>query len=138
MEGPPSRSEHERQQLLISIEMGAESDPQELEELSRRLRVELLRLDVESVTPSPASPAPEGSKAGDAVSWSTVVLTLAASGGVLATVIGSLRDWLLRQPAPAVIEVSIGSDSIKLEGSSTEERQRLVEAFLARHDRQRR
>jgi hypothetical protein len=52
-------------------------------------------------------------------------------------VIGTLRDWLLRQPAPAVIEVSMGGDSIKLEGNATEEeRRRLVEAFIARHDRE--
>jgi hypothetical protein len=90
---------------------------------------------VESVSPMPGPPAPEGAKVGDPASWSTLLLTLAASGGVLTTVIGTLRDWLLRQPAPAVIEVSMGGDSIKLEGSSTkEERQRLVEAFIARHE----
>jgi Effector Associated Constant Component 1 len=123
-------------QLLISIDVPSESDAREVEELTRRLRSELLRLDVESVSPLPGPPAPEGAKAGDAVAWSTLVLTLAASGGVVTTVISALRDWLVRQPAPAVIEVSIGGDSIRLEGSSTKERQRLIEAFLARHDRE--
>jgi hypothetical protein len=97
----------------------------------------LLRLDVESLRPVPGPPAPEAAKAGDPASWSTLLLTLAASGGVVTTVIGTLRDWLLRQPAPAVIEVSVGGDSIKLEGNATEEeRRRLVEAFIARHDRE--
>jgi hypothetical protein len=135
MDAHASHSDDESRQLLVSIETGSESDPEEIEELSRRLRADLLRLDVESVTPIPGPSAPKGAKAGDPVSWSTLMLTLGASGGLLTAVIGMLRDWLLRQPASAVIEVSIGGDSIKLERGSTEERQRLVEAFLDRHGR---
>jgi hypothetical protein len=123
--------------LLVSIDAGPESDPEEVAELSRRLRVELLRLEVESVTPVPGPPPPAGAKAGDPVSWSTLLLTLAASGGVLTTVIGALRDWLLRQPTSPTIEVSIGGDSIKLESSSIEERQQIIDTFIARHDPQR-
>jgi hypothetical protein len=124
------QGEDESRQLLISLYSGPGSESEEIEELSRRLRAELLRLDVASLRPVPGPPAPEGAKAGDPASWSTLLLTLAASGGVVTTVIGTLRDWLLRQPAPAVIEVSVGGDSIKLEGNATEEeRRRLVEAY---------
>ena len=87
MEGRPDYREHERRKLPVSMDMVPEPDPLEVEALSRRLRTELLRLDVESVIRLPGPPAPERAKAGDPVSWS-------------------------------------------------DERQRLIDAFVAQHDRQ--
>jgi len=134
MEARGGQRHDEPRQLLISIQASPGADRQEVERLSSRLRMELLQLDVESVTRSSGPEAPQGSKAGDPYSWSTLVLTLTASGGVLTTVIGALRDWLLRQPTPQAIEVSLGGDTIRLEGSTTRERRQLIEAFVARHD----
>ena len=65
--------------------------------------------------------------------WSTLALTFAASGGVLTTIINALRDWMVRQPTLPSIKVSIGDDSIELDGVSAGERQQLIRAFIARH-----
>jgi hypothetical protein len=133
VDAPRSHGGGDHREVLVSIDAGPQSVPEEVEELSRHLRAELLRLDVESITPTPGPPSPRGAKADDPVSWSALALTLAASGGVLTTVIGALRDWLLRQSTRVAIEVSIGGDSIKLDGSSTQERQQLIDAFIRRH-----
>lgn len=129
----PSNHHEGEYQVLVSIDAGQDSVPDEVEELSRRLRAELLQLDVESIAAVPGPPAPTGAKAGDPLSWSTLALTLVSSGGVLTTLIGTLRDWLVRQSTPVGIEISIGGDSIKLEKSSTEERRQLIDMFIERH-----
>jgi Effector Associated Constant Component 1 len=133
MKTPSNSPGQLRQQLLISVTGGPHVDDAELERLSRRLRAELLQLDVEAVAPIEEAASAEGTKSGGMQTWSTLALTFAASGGVLTTIINALRDWIVRQPALPSIKVSIGGDSIELDGVSAEERQQLIQAFIARH-----
>jgi hypothetical protein len=133
MKTPSNGPRQRRQQLLISVIGDPHVDDAELERLSRWLRAELLELEVESVAPIEEAVIEERTKSGDMQTWSTLALTFAASGGVLTTIINALRDWIVRQPTLPSIKVSIGGDSIELEGVSAEERQELIRAFIARH-----
>lgn len=119
-------------QVIVEVD-STDSDEDERFELAQRLRAELLELDVAGVELASGGPAPAGSKA-DAVTLSTILLTLGASGGVFTTVVGAVRDWLLRQPDPGVVvDVTIDGDSFRIEGASTDERQRLLDVFVERH-----
>src|SRR4051812_31078212 len=80
-------------QVLLALEGEPGADPEEIERLSRQLRAELLELDVDRVAAVPAGPSPPGAK-GDAVSVAQWLLTLSATGGVFATVVATVRDWL--------------------------------------------
>ena len=86
------------------------------------------------VRPSAAGPVPGGAKSGTAIAVGELVVTLSASGGVIVTLIGVLRDWLNRHPAGQRISVTIGKDNVQLERSTPAERERLIEAFIRAHD----
>jgi hypothetical protein len=120
-------------QLTLDVRLLQDHDEAALGELSRALCEELGELDVDTAGFAAGGPAPAGSKA-DAVTLTTVLLTFTASGGVLTTVVGAVRDWLLRQRQPGVVvDVRIGGDEIRIEGAASGERQRLLETFVARH-----
>jgi hypothetical protein len=118
--------------VALDLLTGDELDDEDVMELAQNLRSELLDLNLDAVEFA-STDAPVGSKA-DVATLSTLLLTLAASGGVLTSVIGTLRDWLLRQPTPITVEVSIGSDTFRVEGATSSEREQLLAAFVAKHD----
>ncbi|MCK4788601.1 MAG: hypothetical protein KAV87_32970 [Desulfobacteraceae bacterium] len=109
-----------------------ESDGEHLSQLTTLLRDELEQLDIEKITvPSHAS-QPEGAKSGDVFSWGLLLLTLAASGGVLTTLITALKSWVLRQNE-CNIKIELDGDVLEIKGVDSEEQQRIIERWLARH-----
>ena len=118
-------------QLVLNIDPGSDADAEELAELTRQLREDLLQLDVEAVDLVSGGKAPAGTKAVDPVTAGTLLLTLAASGGVLTTLINALQSWLTRHERRGVT-LEIGGDKLEVTGISSEEQQRLIEAWLSR------
>jgi Effector Associated Constant Component 1 len=57
---------------------------------------------------------------------------LAASGGVLTTLISTVQSWLTRSERCSVT-MQIGGDKLMLTGASSEEQERLARAFIRRH-----
>jgi hypothetical protein len=116
--------------LVLEPEPGA--DAEEADRLSRQLRGELRALDVDDVRSVPAGPAPAGAK-GDAASVMEWLVTLSAGGGVFATVVATLKEWLGRRGQAHRITVTIDEDTIELASASDAERTALIEAFVRRH-----
>jgi hypothetical protein len=120
----------------IRVHLGLDADPEadaeESERAARQLREELLELDVETVEFAKGGETPEGAKAGAAPDLSTILLTLAASGGVLTTIIGVLQSWLTRHERRSVT-LEIDGDKIEITGISSEEQKRLIDAWMHRH-----
>jgi hypothetical protein len=114
-------------QLRVEVQGLPDSDDQERAELASRLRDELLEHGVEEVA-HPEVDAPEGAK-GSALEWAQLVVGLA---GALGPLLAALRGWLGRNPE-AAITLEIDGDTITLDRASPADRERLVEAFLARH-----
>jgi hypothetical protein len=114
-------------ELHVQVKGLPDSDDEERAELAGRLRDELLLQGVEEVE-HPETQAPEGAK-GAAIEWAQVVVGLAGSFGPL---VAALRGWIGRNP-DAAITLEIDGDKITLDKASPDDRQRLVEAFLARH-----
>lgn len=119
-------------QLTLNIDAGPGADAEELEELTRRLREELMELDVEAVDLVRVGETPKRAKAGDPVAWGTLLVTLAASGGVLTTLINTLHAWLTRHERRSVT-LEIDGDRLEVTGISSEEQQRLINAWVSRH-----
>ncbi len=119
-------------QATLTLNPGREADGEELERLTRQLRSELLELDVEAVEIPRGGKAPRKAKAGDAITWGSLLLTLAASGGVLTTLIQVLQSWLTRHEQRS-LTLEIDGDRLEITGVSSKEQRRLVEAWLHRH-----
>ena len=111
-----------------------DADEADVEYTTRQLREEILNLkEVESATFYATGEAPTGAKAGDVITWGTLLVTLAASGGVLTTLIGTLNAWLSRDEK-RTLKVTMGGDTLELTGGPAEERQRVIHAWLEKHD----
>jgi len=132
MSGLQSRSKM-KVDLIIDLNLGPDQDLRELERASVNLRSELRRLEgVEAVQPLSLGKAPVGSKVADPVSAGSILMTLAASGGVLTSLIGVLKDWLGRREGRKV-SLQIGQDKLEITGFPTEAQKELIETFLRKH-----
>ena len=118
--------------LLLNIDIDPEADVEELEQLTLQLREELTELDVQAIDLLRTNEAPEGTKAGDPVTWGTLVITLAAAGGVLTTLINTIQAWISRDERRSVT-LEIGEDKLVVTGVSGEEQQKLINTWLRHH-----
>jgi hypothetical protein len=121
-------------QLTLNVCTRPEDDAEKLAELSRQLRTELMELDVESVELVRTGKIPAGAKAGEPITWGVLLVTLAASGGVLTTLINVLQSWLTRHEQRSV-SLEIDGDKLEVKGMSSQEQQRLIDDWLGRHRR---
>ncbi len=112
-----------------------EDDLEIADRLARRLRAEVADLDIESVALADGA-VPEFAKGADAVTIGVLIVALSASGGVFTALIDTMRDWLNRQSARHKISVTIDGDTIELERAAPEQKQALIEAYIARHVKQ--
>ena len=104
-----------------------DSDDEERADLAWRLREELRDHGVDDVSHPELRPPP-GAKGG-ALEWAQLVISL---GGVLPSFVMAVQGWLGRHPT-AAITLEIDGDKLVLDEATADERQRLVETFLARH-----
>jgi hypothetical protein len=120
-----------RVRVVVAGEPDADTD--EIAQLVDWLRAEMVEHDFDPV-PDPAVASPTGAKAGDPAAVSSVLIALAASGGVLTSLIGLLQGWLQRGRACSVV-VEIDGDRLELVDPTPQERRLLTEAWLSRHER---
>ncbi len=117
--------------VLVSVEAGPGADDADTAELATRLREELVAHDFDPVvSPSAAPPGAKGVGSGEIGS---LLVVLAASGGVLTTLLGTLQAWLLRQSGSQVV-VELDGDRLELTGATDDERRRALDVWLARHE----
>ncbi|MFI9204311.1 hypothetical protein [Streptomyces sp. NPDC053048] len=114
--------------MMVQVQPDPDGDAEELAELTGWLHTELLELDVEAVE-AVSGTAPEHSKGlGALLGWLAVqVRTMEA----LHTVVGALRNWARRNDR--TVEVSIDGDTLKITGATSEQQERVIGAWLARH-----
>jgi hypothetical protein len=99
----------------VSVQADAAADDAETAELRYHVRSMLAEHEFD-VTDQPTRAAvPPGAKAGDPAAISSLVVVLAASGGVLTTLIGALQAWLVRSSARNVV-IEIDGDRLELTG----------------------
>ncbi len=116
----------------LALELSeAGADPARLEELTTRLRSELLDLDVNDVERVSAGNAPEGSKAIELAAVGALIVTMEQSGLLLAKVVSTIREWLKRDPEPTrAVKITLGDQTIELTAASSDQQDRLVAEFI--------
>lgn len=119
-------------ELAAVLDAGPDSDAEELQELTQRLRGELLQLDVDTVAFETEGEAPEGSKGLDLLAMGGLVVQFALNSGVLKSVVDTTVAWLGRQQARSV-KLTLDGDTLELTGVSSDEQQRLIDVWVARH-----
>jgi len=116
--------------LVMQVVPMADSDAEELADLAGQLHAELLGVDDASVGPLPAGAVPEGAKGlGDVAGW--LVAQFGTLDGLRALV-AAVRGFALR--TGRTVEVSIGGDSLKVTGATSQQQEKIIDAWLARHD----
>jgi hypothetical protein len=123
---------YEYGELALEVEPRPEADDEELAELARRLRTELLDLDVEAVKPMTAGETPEGAKGVELLAIGGMVVKFVLRQEVLTTIVDGVRGWLRRQSARSV-KITLDGDSLEITGATSAEQDRLVELWVARH-----
>ena len=115
--------------LTLQVLRAADSDAEELADLAGRLRAELLDVDAASVTLVDAE-AP----AGVAKGLGTVAGWLAVRFGTpdgLRAIVATVRGWSSR--TGRTVEVTIGEDTLKLTGVTSQQQEKIIDGWLARH-----
>lgn len=106
-----------------------DDDPELADRGIRQLRRELVEFETRAVPVS----APEGTK-GDAAAIGQVAVALGGAGGMVSMLVAILRDWLARRSPEQSVKLTIGADSIEVDAATIEEKERLIEAFLRKHE----
>lgn len=114
--------------LTVRVQPLADSDDEEVADVTRRLRAQLLDLDVESVEPVGDPSAAAGAKGLETLlGWLAVGLGKEA----LPTVIRAVATWATRSGHN--VEVTINGDTLKVRGVTSAQQERIIDEFLDRH-----
>jgi hypothetical protein len=115
-------------ELVLQVCPAPGDDAGELAELAGLLRGELLDLDVSAVDRLPDEAVPPGAKGVAAIAgWLAVQLGPEA----LRVALAKVADWVMRNDR--VVEVSYGSDTLKLGRATREQQEKIIDGWLARH-----
>ncbi len=121
-----------RGELTVEVEATADTDAEELAQLTNRLRDELLGLDVDAVYLASGGEAPDSSKGVDLLAVGGLVVRFVLRQDLLESIIDGVRSWLGRRHARS-IKLTLDGDSLELTGVSSAEQDRLVELWVIRH-----
>ncbi len=115
--------------LILHVLPVADSDAEELADLTTELHAELLSVDGTSTAPLPGEAAPDGAKGlGDAAGW--LVAQFGTLDGLRA-VVAAVRGFAGR--TGRAVEVSIDGDVLKVTGVTSQQQGQIIDAWLARH-----
>jgi hypothetical protein len=108
------------------------SDAEEIDQLSRQLRRQLLELEVARVDPVTSEVVAGGVKAGELLAVGALVVSLVNSSGLLAAVVAQVQAALARMGRHTV-RLEIDGDVLEVTGVASSEQQRLIDAWINRH-----
>ena len=115
--------------LILQVLPVADSDAEELADLAGELHAELLGVDEASVALLTDEASPDGAKG-----LGTLAGGLLAQFGTLdglRAVVAVVRGWASR--AGRTVEVTIGGDVLKVTGVTTQQQEKIIDTWLARH-----
>jgi hypothetical protein len=106
-----------------------DADSEEIEELTQRLRRQLLQLDVEGVARPRSGETPPSAKAVDVVQVGELIVRLAQTGPAFAALATVLHRWL-RGGTGRQLHIEIGGDKLVLSSATAEQQQAAIAAWL--------
>lgn len=114
--------------LIIIDEAG--SDAERLEQLSERVRADLLELDVEDVKRVSEGSAPPGTRGIDLAAVSAFIVAIGGSAEAINQVVTAMRAWVgAGRAAPRAAELTIGDKTLKLSDATLAQQERLIDEF---------
>ena len=116
--------------LVVQVPPVGDSDAEELADFAGQLHAELLGVDAASVVPLPAGTAPEGAKGLDGTLIGWLLVQFGTPDGLRA-VLAAVRGWTSR--TGRIVEVSINGDALKVTGATSQQHEKIIDAWLARH-----
>jgi hypothetical protein len=120
-------------EVVLVLQPDVEADAEEAAQLRQRLHAELRELDVKDVQAQRDTASPAGAKSGAGLLIGEWLITVSASGGALAMVVATVKDWLGRRAGAHRVTLTIGEDTIELSAATPAEREELLRAFVRRH-----
>ncbi|MBT3323253.1 MAG: hypothetical protein HN392_13295 [Anaerolineae bacterium] len=117
--------------LSLTLGRNQHDTSDEIAKLSQQLMNEILKLNIENADYLREEKTKKGSKAGDVISWETLLITLAASGGVISTFINFILGWSTRNEGRSVV-LELNGDKLEVTGLSASEQKKLIETWLKR------
>ena len=118
-----------RELTIELFEPGA--DDEAVDGLAGDLRLELLELDVESVSPVALGPAPEGSKGMELVAIGALLVRVKDSLPMLTAVVTAVRRWLGGGSSSGrSLKITVDGRTLELSAATAEQQQQLVAEFL--------
>jgi Effector Associated Constant Component 1 len=116
--------------VIVGVDAGPDVDEEELSQLSRWLRDDILELDVERVDYA-TNVAPTGAKSGAAANLAELIISLSNSA-VLTALVGVLRTWVSRD-SKRKVSIQFGGDKLEITGAPGDQDARLISRWLATH-----
>jgi membrane-associated two-gene conflict system component 1 (EACC1) len=121
--------------LELRIQVDAGEDPEQRDDLTRRLRAELLQLDVERVEVPAGGDAPPGARAVDIAAIGELIVTVGQSATAIGAVVGLVQSWLSRTGRGTIEITTSEGDSVKVSGRLSPEQRELLQTFVDRQTR---
>jgi hypothetical protein len=122
--------------LDLRIQVDAGDDPEQRDDLTRRLRAELLQLDVERVDVPAAGEAPPGARAVDVAAIGALVVGVGQAATAVGAIVATIQSFLARSGGGGSVEIATPDGaSIKVSGRLSPEQKELVRRFVDRLDK---
>jgi hypothetical protein len=115
--------------MVLRVLPEVDSDTEELAEWADQLLTELTEVDETSVVPLTADTAPEGAKGLEFLAGQLVARFATVEG--LRALIAAMRGWAARRDRS--VEISIGGDILKMTGISSQQQEKIIDAWITRH-----
>ena len=119
-------------EVRLDLALAADAAADEVEEATARLRRELLELEIERVERVSEGEAPAGTRAFEILALGSLIVTLGRNIDALAQVVRTVKEWVGRDAKRTVV-LELDGDRLEVAGVSSEEQERLISAWLARH-----
>ena len=108
-----------------------DADPEEMDRLTSDLRLELLELDVDSVSPVSAGPAPLDSKGLELAAIGTLLVYAKNSLPLVSAVVSAVRAWVQRGVSSGrTLKVTVDGKTLELSAATEDQQQQVVDEFL--------
>jgi hypothetical protein len=119
-------------ELRVELLSDPDTDAEQMADLSGRLRIELLDLDVSAVEPATGGGEVPADAKGIGLLAAGGLVVRFASPEVLQSLVSGIWSWLGRQHHRS-IKLTLDGDSIELAGVSSAEQERLIDLWVNRH-----
>jgi hypothetical protein len=113
--------------LMVKLDVGADADEREVDQATRTLRAELLRVDIESADIVRAGAAPQGTKGFGIETLGALAVKLVP--GALKSAIQAIQAWVARDAGRSA-KLVVDGESIEVSSVTSLQQQQLIDAWI--------